>query len=969
MSAAADRNLLFGILALQLDFITREQLIAGMQNWVLHKEQPLADLLATAGALSVQDRTTLEAVVERHLEKHGNCPQQSLAAVNCDGTVKQELTLFSDPHIDASLPHIGTAKPVASDRFATIAPAQANEARFQILRPHAEGGLGKVFVARDGELNREVALKEIQPHYANDQYARARFTVEAEITGRLEHPGIVPVYGLGTYADGRPYYAMRFIRGESLKEAIARYHEPQSGKTPRSERAVELRQLLGRFIDVCQAVQYAHDRGVLHRDLKPANVMLGKYGETLVVDWGLAKAEGKNIEPCEWHGESQLVPASGSEVEPTQMGTMVGTLQYMSPEQAIGRMDLLGPATDVFALGATLYHLLTGQAPYQGTQRDEVIAAVREATFPLPRQINKQVPPPLESICLKALEADPTRRYASAGDLMKDIERWMAEESVDAHHESFWERLDRWKRKRPNVVAGIRAALIIAILGSCFGALVMQGMNDRLATANADLEEACRRAYEGMKEANLERERSHSTTHFFAATLGKLQAGEDGRQIPAGTLLARAAEQADVEFHTDPVLKGRVLEMLTTALQGLGLADTTVALHERELLETKKHCQAHDPRIRDCVNDLANAYLAAGRDSDAIAILEKHCETPPAPKSREQLATPVKYSADKAAAQPGGQHLAALHAEIERHDSHPEELLLDLSDPLTTLDRHAQTHLAKGQWDQALPLKEAALRMCTTQSTRTSSATCARLDELARLCIHAGRASRAVELADEEVQILSAKKKANPIVVCQAKLTDANAYCAAGRAAEAIALLEAIIPTLEARKSECGLALLESRDALATAFRSVGRLTEARTLATQVYHNASQQLGGDHELTLAAAYHLTVVQVLCGDLEAATLLGEQTRDRQTRKFGADHPDVLATQLWLGAAKTKAGEYHAAEALLLQTHDMIETSSLGAKWQCEADCLRFLTELYKAWEQPAVARQWRAKLYAWQQENP
>src|SRR5262249_25084566 len=143
----------------------------------------------------------------------------------------------------------------------------------------------------DAELNREVALKEIQDRHADDPLSRARFVLEAEITGGLEHPGIVPVYGLGHHQDGRPYYAMRFVKGDSLKEAIARFHEPAPGRDP-GERALALRKLLRRFLDVCNAVEYAHSRGVLHRDLKPGNILLGPYGETLVVDWGLAKATG-----------------------------------------------------------------------------------------------------------------------------------------------------------------------------------------------------------------------------------------------------------------------------------------------------------------------------------------------------------------------------------------------------------------------------------------------------------------------------------------------------------------------------------------------------------------------------------------------------------------------------------------------------------------------------------------------------
>jgi serine/threonine protein kinase len=191
-----------------------------------------------------------------------------------------------------------------------------------------------------------VALKEIQDRHADDSNSRARFLLEAEVTGGLEHPGIVPVYGLGSYADGRPFYAMRFIRGDSLQDAIERYHAAQGPNRDAGERALKLRGLLGRFVDVCNAIAYAHSRGVLHRDLKPANVMLGKYGETLVVDWGLAKTAGRaeGAEPS--LEEVTLRPSSASGSAPTQMGAALGTPPYMSPEQAGGAwISWVRPAT------------------------------------------------------------------------------------------------------------------------------------------------------------------------------------------------------------------------------------------------------------------------------------------------------------------------------------------------------------------------------------------------------------------------------------------------------------------------------------------------------------------------------------------------------------------------------------------------------------------------------------------------
>ena len=224
-----------------------------------------------------------------------------------------------------------------------------------------------------------MAVKEIQPRYAEREDQRARFVLEAEITGNLEHPGIVPVYSLGRNAEGRPYYAMRFIRGESLSVAIRRFHKKFSEEIARSRRqsalrrskwGIEFRQLIGRFLDVCDAIDYAHSRGVLHRDLKPANIMLGHYGETLVVDWGLAKVIGKSDVPAPSRPMAISIRSAGTmrrndaEREGTQQGTTIGTPAYMSPEQASGLIDQLGPASDVYSLGASLYELLTGQVAF-----------------------------------------------------------------------------------------------------------------------------------------------------------------------------------------------------------------------------------------------------------------------------------------------------------------------------------------------------------------------------------------------------------------------------------------------------------------------------------------------------------------------------------------------------------------------------------------------------------------------------
>jgi WD40 repeat protein/serine/threonine protein kinase len=505
--AAADRNLLFGILALQMDFICRDALIAAMNAWVLDKAKALGQILVEQGALAATDHQMLDGLVQRHLEKHGGDAERSLAALAPPEAVRAELQRIADGELHASLAQLPATPLAPPAEPSTTAPISADGARFEILRPHARGGLGEVFVARDGELNREVALKEIQAQHADHPVSRARFVREAEITGGLEHPGIVPVYALGQYSDGRPYYAMRFIRGDSLKQAIERFHAALSA-TPRN---LELRQLLSRFIAVCNAMAYAHNRGVLHRDLKPSNIMLGEFGETLVVDWGLAKAVGRPQQTGGPEGQDLLLERttdpvlSPTDSELTHTGQALGTPAYMSPEQAAGRLDQLGPASDVYSLGATLYTLLTGQAPFAKSDVGEVLQKVQKGDFAPPRQVNRQLPAALEAICLKAMAREPQARYASAKALADDLEHWLADEAVMAHAEAWPARLARWARHHRGLVGSAAAIVVLGLTVAIAAWLVKE------ATEQQENEQALRGIAE-EKQAEADRQRGEAET-------------------------------------------------------------------------------------------------------------------------------------------------------------------------------------------------------------------------------------------------------------------------------------------------------------------------------------------------------------------------------------------------------------------------------------------------------------------------
>ncbi|MCP5522263.1 MAG: protein kinase [Verrucomicrobiales bacterium] len=303
---------------------------------------------------------------------------------------------------------------------------------YELLEELGRGGMGVVYQARQTSLNRLVALKLVPGgEFANPQFVE-RFRTEAEAAARLQHPHIVAIHEVGEH-EGQHYFSMDYVEGPTLEE--------QARKGPLAPKhAANL------VATLAAAIQYAHDRGIVHRDLKPSNVLIDPFGQPRITDFGLAKV---------LTGDSDL----------TLTGQPLGSPGYMAPEQAEGQAGTVGPPSDVYGLGALLYHLLTGRAPFQAETLTEVLRQVREAEVVSPRLLNPSVPRDLETICLKCLEKEPARRYQTAAALAEELERYVGDRSIVARPVGRPEKLWRWCRRQP-VLAGLTAALAtVFVLG------------------------------------------------------------------------------------------------------------------------------------------------------------------------------------------------------------------------------------------------------------------------------------------------------------------------------------------------------------------------------------------------------------------------------------------------------------------------------------------------------------------------
>ncbi|NUQ64559.1 MAG: tetratricopeptide repeat protein [Pirellulales bacterium] len=926
----ADRNLLVGLFALHWGLIERDQFLAAASNWLADTTRDFGEILLGEGNLSPEDLAKIRLAVSQYLEARRR-PSVGEPTVNLSPAVEETGNYTPDRDatevFDSKTPH--EARETVRSGAGSPQPL-----RYTVLRFHARGGLGKVSLALDEELHREVAFKELLDRLADDQICRDRFICEAEITGLLEHPGVVPVYGLGRYSDGRPFYAMRFIRGDTFKEAIDRFHARSAAGAEPGERILEFRALLRRFIDVCNTVSYAHSRGVVHRDIKPRNVMLGKHGETLVVDWGLAKVVGRCGDYAD-SSERTIHLLSGSSAAVTQYGSAIGTPAYMSPEQAAGEHNRVGPASDIYSLGALLYHLLVGEKPFTDEAKEVVLEKVCRGDFPHPRQVNPQVPRPLESVCLKAMALLPQARYSNVPALVDDLEHWLADEPVSARPDTYIEAARRWMRRhRALTQAGAVTLVLVAAVSLVAAWLVNRARQEAvvLAEKNAVLAEKERTA---RHEAQARFRDAQEATDLWLTGAADALKYYPGVQEARRRMLEKAAEnyerftrvssanpELEIERGRAYLRLGnvrRILESPNEAVQAYRKAQDVFASLSRER-----------PRLWESTVELANSRVMLGL---AFADLAEHR------KADAEYSRAIAELRDLARSRPGDRRVCETLAAG----------LMNRSILLSATGAHEEAesllHQSIREWEALIAGTPAGDRL----HCRLSAAQAA----LGQLLLERGRPTQALVELGQAIQTLDGLVEAAPDdpayrewrATTLISLTGVQRRCGLYREEEeaygqAVRDYEDLIKALPdvPDYEEC---LAVTRNDLALLRHHLGRNPEAETDARAALDifaclTASYPEIPRYRGELAACYD-TLAQIL-GDLarnEEASTAGK-TGIEAYRTLAGLYPDVPqyrerlgVCQSHLGRILAKLGEHDGSEAAFREAVEILDGLGLGA----------------------------------------
>jgi tetratricopeptide (TPR) repeat protein/predicted Ser/Thr protein kinase len=741
--------------------------------------------------------------------------------------------------VDSGAPTIGSGSST-SDGGATISAAPAGYApplpasigRYHILRLLGEGGMGAVYEAEQDQPRRRVALKVIRAAWASPELLR-RFEQESQALGRLHHPGIAQIYEAGSADTGfgvQPFFAMELIQGKPLVE-YADAHK------------LDTRQRLALMIQVCEAVQHAHQRGIIHRDLKPGNILVDESGQPKILDFGIARVTDMDAEAT----------------RQTDLGQLLGTLAYMSPEQVLADPLAIDTRSDVYALGVILYELLTGKMPYELSRLlHEAVRTIQQVDPTQLSLVNRMYRGDIETIVAKALEKDKNRRYPSPADLAADIQRYLDDQPITAKPATTSYQLQKFARRHKGLVAGIAAVVLVLLLGM-------------VATTWE--------AIQARRQSQIAQAVNDFLQNDLLAQASAYRQAKADPDLKVRTALDRAAQNIQGKFEKQPQVEAAIRSTIGNTYSDLGL------------------------------------YSEAHKQLQQALDLDRHTLGPANPKTLQTMLSLEKTEESQ------GQYAEAERLGQQLLQTSQRVLGPEHPDTLKAMNRLTSVYDDEGKDLQAEPLAQQALDISRRVFGDDAPATVAGMHFLGIIEYDLGKYAQAEALFSKTLEIR--RRVLGPehpdTLASMDNLT--SAFASEGKYAQAAALDEQIVQTRRRVLGPEHPDTLNSMSNLAIDYTDEGKFAQAEKLASQTLELQRRVLGAEHPATLRSMHNLANDYRFEDNQTQAEALDSQLLDIRRRVLGPENPDTLWSMSNLAMDYRGEGKFLPAEALDGQTLEL------------------------------------------------